>query len=137
VNYELQEYLASSHGAVLRAGPSFHVGILWKFLQFWKICTTITSEIVITFVTTVASNSETSVLSAVQFLWINMIIMDTVAVRWISVPTRHMRVRPGGICNRESRGKQPVAALLPIPLSVAMGCILPRHEMDAQHTSSF
>ncbi|KAF7316904.1 Calcium-transporting ATPase [Mycena chlorophos] len=47
-----------------------------KFLQF-QVSTNITA-VVITFVTAVASNSETSVLSAVQLLWIN-IIMDTFA----------------------------------------------------------
>jgi hypothetical protein len=60
--------------AVLKAGPSFHVGILRKFLQF-QISTNLTA-VVIAFVTAVASNSETSVLSAAQFLWIN-IIMDS------------------------------------------------------------
>ncbi|EGN98945.1 hypothetical protein SERLA73DRAFT_90032 [Serpula lacrymans var. lacrymans S7.3] len=47
-----------------------------KFLQF-QISTNVTA-VVITFVTAVASNSEESVLSAVQLLWIN-IIMDTFA----------------------------------------------------------
>ncbi|KAG1747134.1 Ca-transporting ATPase [Suillus paluster] len=47
-----------------------------KFLQF-QISTNVTA-VVITFVTAVASNSETSALSAVQLLWIN-IIMDTFA----------------------------------------------------------
>ncbi|KAL4062136.1 Ca-transporting ATPase [Scleroderma citrinum] len=47
-----------------------------KFLQF-QISTNVTA-VVITFVTAVASASETSVLSAVQLLWIN-IIMDTFA----------------------------------------------------------
>jgi len=47
-----------------------------KFLQF-QISTNVTA-VVITFVTAVASNSETSTLSAVQLLWINM-IMDTFA----------------------------------------------------------
>lgn len=47
-----------------------------KFLQF-QISTNITA-VVITFVTAVASDSESSVLSAVQLLWIN-IIMDTFA----------------------------------------------------------
>ncbi|KAH7915645.1 Ca-transporting ATPase [Hygrophoropsis aurantiaca] len=47
-----------------------------KFLQF-QVSTNVTA-VVITFVSAVASNSETSVLSAVQLLWIN-IIMDTFA----------------------------------------------------------
>ncbi|KAH7919721.1 Ca-transporting ATPase [Leucogyrophana mollusca] len=47
-----------------------------KFLQF-QISTNVTA-VVITFVSAVASASETSVLSAVQLLWIN-IIMDTFA----------------------------------------------------------
>ncbi|EPT01645.1 hypothetical protein FOMPIDRAFT_1023144, partial [Fomitopsis schrenkii] len=47
-----------------------------KFLQF-QISTNITA-VIITFVTAVASASESSVLSAVQLLWIN-IIMDTFA----------------------------------------------------------
>lgn len=47
-----------------------------KFLQF-QISTNVTA-VVITFVTAVASASEESVLSAVQLLWIN-IIMDTFA----------------------------------------------------------
>ena len=47
-----------------------------KFLQF-QVSTNVTA-VVITFVTAVASASETSVLSAVQLLWIN-IIMDTFA----------------------------------------------------------
>lgn len=47
-----------------------------KFLQF-QISTNVTA-VVITFVTAVASESESSVLSAVQLLWIN-IIMDTFA----------------------------------------------------------
>ncbi|KAM5537221.1 hypothetical protein V8D89_009154 [Ganoderma adspersum] len=47
-----------------------------KFLQF-QISTNITA-VVITFVSAVASNEEESVLSAVQLLWIN-IIMDTFA----------------------------------------------------------
>ncbi|KAI0342676.1 calcium-translocating P-type ATPase [Trametopsis cervina] len=47
-----------------------------KFLQF-QISTNITA-VIITFVSAVASASETSVLSAVQLLWIN-IIMDTFA----------------------------------------------------------
>lgn len=47
-----------------------------KFLQF-QLATNVTA-VVITFVSAVASNSETSVLSAVQLLWIN-IIMDTFA----------------------------------------------------------
>lgn len=47
-----------------------------KFLQF-QISTNITA-VIITFVTAVASASEESVLSAVQLLWIN-IIMDTFA----------------------------------------------------------
>ncbi|KAI6037756.1 Ca-transporting ATPase [Pisolithus marmoratus] len=47
-----------------------------KFLQF-QISTNVTA-VVITFVTAVASSSESSVLSAVQLLWIN-IIMDTFA----------------------------------------------------------
>jgi Ca2+-transporting ATPase len=47
-----------------------------KFLQF-QISTNVTA-VVITFVTAVASAEETSVLSAVQLLWIN-IIMDTFA----------------------------------------------------------
>jgi Ca2+-transporting ATPase len=47
-----------------------------KFLQF-QISTNVTA-VVITFVTSVASASETSALSAVQLLWIN-IIMDTFA----------------------------------------------------------
>ena len=46
------------------------------FLQF-QVSTNVTA-VVITFVTAVASASETSVLSAVQLLWIN-IIMDTFA----------------------------------------------------------
>lgn len=47
-----------------------------KFLQF-QISTNITA-VIITFVSAVASSSESSVLSAVQLLWIN-IIMDTFA----------------------------------------------------------
>ncbi|KAL1949633.1 hypothetical protein VTO73DRAFT_8514 [Trametes versicolor] len=47
-----------------------------KFLQF-QISTNVTA-VIITFVSAVASASETSVLSAVQLLWIN-IIMDTFA----------------------------------------------------------
>lgn len=47
-----------------------------KFLQF-QLSTNITA-VIITFVTAVASQSESSVLSAVQLLWIN-IIMDTFA----------------------------------------------------------
>jgi len=47
-----------------------------KFLQF-QISTNITA-VIVTFVSAVASASETSVLSAVQLLWIN-IIMDTFA----------------------------------------------------------
>lgn len=47
-----------------------------KFLQF-QVSTNVTA-VVITFVSAVASTSETSVLSAVQLLWIN-IIMDTFA----------------------------------------------------------
>jgi P-type Ca2+ transporter type 2C len=47
-----------------------------KFLQF-QISTNITA-VIITFVTAVASTTESSVLSAVQLLWIN-IIMDTFA----------------------------------------------------------
>jgi Ca2+-transporting ATPase len=47
-----------------------------KFLQF-QISTNITA-VIITFVSAVASNEEASVLSAVQLLWIN-IIMDTFA----------------------------------------------------------
>ena len=47
-----------------------------KFLQF-QISTNITA-VIITFVSAVASNEEESVLSAVQLLWIN-IIMDTFA----------------------------------------------------------
>lgn len=47
-----------------------------KFLQF-QVSTNITA-VIITFVTAVASTQETSVLSAVQLLWIN-IIMDTFA----------------------------------------------------------
>ncbi|KAG6839792.1 hypothetical protein C0991_011647 [Blastosporella zonata] len=47
-----------------------------KFLQF-QISTNVTA-VVITFVSAVASNEESSVLSAVQLLWIN-IIMDTFA----------------------------------------------------------
>lgn len=47
-----------------------------KFLQF-QISTNITA-VIITFVSAVASTSESSVLSAVQLLWIN-IIMDTFA----------------------------------------------------------
>lgn len=47
-----------------------------KFLQF-QICANVTA-VVITFVTAIASDQEESVLSAVQLLWIN-IIMDTFA----------------------------------------------------------
>ncbi|KAJ6513357.1 Ca-transporting ATPase [Mycena sanguinolenta] len=47
-----------------------------KFLQF-QVSTNVTA-VVITFVSAVASSQETSVLSAVQLLWIN-IIMDTFA----------------------------------------------------------
>ncbi|KAI0067278.1 calcium-translocating P-type ATPase [Artomyces pyxidatus] len=47
-----------------------------KFLQF-QISTNVTA-VVITFVTAIASDQESSVLSAVQLLWIN-IIMDTFA----------------------------------------------------------
>ncbi|KAG8942038.1 hypothetical protein FRC04_003886 [Tulasnella sp. 424] len=47
-----------------------------KFLQF-QVSVNITA-VIITFVTAVASNSESSVLTAVQLLWIN-IIMDTFA----------------------------------------------------------
>ena len=47
-----------------------------KFLQF-QVSTNVTA-VVITFVTAVASSTETSALSAVQLLWIN-IIMDTFA----------------------------------------------------------
>jgi Ca2+-transporting ATPase len=47
-----------------------------KFLQF-QLSTNVTA-VVITFVTAVASSQESSVLSAVQLLWIN-IIMDTFA----------------------------------------------------------
>lgn len=47
-----------------------------KFLQF-QICANVTA-VVITFVTAIASDQEASVLSAVQLLWIN-IIMDTFA----------------------------------------------------------
>ncbi|EIW70907.1 hypothetical protein TREMEDRAFT_29328 [Tremella mesenterica DSM 1558] len=47
-----------------------------KFLQF-QISVNITA-VVITFVSAVASNSETSVLTAVQLLWVNL-IMDTFA----------------------------------------------------------
>ena len=47
-----------------------------KFLQF-QISTNVTA-VVVTFVSTIASTSEQSVLSAVQLLWIN-IIMDTFA----------------------------------------------------------
>ncbi|KAG2052153.1 HAD-like protein [Suillus hirtellus] len=47
---------------------------VWKFLQF-QISTNITA-VVITSVTAIASSSETLALSAVQLLWIN-IIMDT------------------------------------------------------------
>ena len=47
-----------------------------KFLQF-QISTNLTA-VIITFVSSVASNEEESVLSAVQLLWIN-IIMDTFA----------------------------------------------------------
>ncbi|EJD49544.1 calcium-translocating P-type ATPase [Auricularia subglabra TFB-10046 SS5] len=47
-----------------------------KFLQF-QVSVNITA-VIITFVTAVASNSEESVLSAVQLLWVN-IIMDTFA----------------------------------------------------------
>jgi Ca2+-transporting ATPase len=47
-----------------------------KFLQFQ--ISAILTAVVITFVTAVASNSETSAFSAVQLLWIN-IIMDTFA----------------------------------------------------------
>ena len=47
-----------------------------KFLQF-QISTNVTA-VVVTFVTAVASNQEESALSAVQLLWIN-IIMDTFA----------------------------------------------------------
>ncbi|KAF9811644.1 hypothetical protein IEO21_06493 [Rhodonia placenta] len=47
-----------------------------KFLQF-QISTNVTA-VVVTFVSAIASASETSVLSAVQLLWIN-IIMDTFA----------------------------------------------------------
>lgn len=47
-----------------------------KFLQF-QLATNVTA-VAITFISAVASNSETSVLSAVQLLWIN-IIMDTFA----------------------------------------------------------
>ncbi len=48
-----------------------------KFLQF-QVSVNITA-VVITFVTAVASNSETSALTAVQLLWINL-IMDTLAL---------------------------------------------------------
>src|SRR6202011_289792 len=47
-----------------------------KFLQF-QVSTNVTA-VVITFVTAVASTTESSVLSAVQLLWINL-IMDTFA----------------------------------------------------------
>ena len=47
-----------------------------KFLQF-QVSTNVTA-VVVTFVTAVASSTETSALSAVQLLWIN-IIMDTFA----------------------------------------------------------
>jgi Ca2+-transporting ATPase len=47
-----------------------------KFLQF-QISTNVTA-VIITFVSAIASNSESSVLSAVQLLWINL-IMDTFA----------------------------------------------------------
>jgi magnesium-transporting ATPase (P-type) len=49
---------------------------LRKFMQF-QLSINITA-VVVTFVTTVASNSESSALSTVQFLWINLIV-DTFA----------------------------------------------------------
>ena len=47
--------------------------------------------------------------------------MDTFTVRWISVPTRPMHVRPCGVCGRGFRGK---------PLHCR------DHEMDSQYTHS-
>ena len=57
-------------------GRCVNIDAVRKFLQF-QISTNVTA-VVITFVTAVASNSETSALSAVQLLQIN-IIMDTFA----------------------------------------------------------
>lgn len=57
-----------------------------KFLQF-QISVNITA-VVITFVTAVASNSETSALTAVQLLWIN-IIMDTFAALALATDPAH------------------------------------------------
>ena len=57
-----------------------------KFLQF-QVSVNITA-VVITFITTVASNSETSVLTAVQLLWINL-IMDTFATLALATDPTH------------------------------------------------
>ena len=57
-----------------------------KFLQF-QVSVNITA-VVITFVTAVASNSETSALTAVQLLWIN-IIMDTFAALALATDPAH------------------------------------------------
>jgi len=57
-----------------------------KFLQF-QVSVNITA-VVITFVTAVASNTETSALTAVQLLWINL-IMDTFAALALATDPAH------------------------------------------------
>ena len=57
---------------------------VWKFLQF-QISINVT-VVVITFVTAVMSNSETSAISTVQLLWID-IITDTFAA--LALARRH------------------------------------------------
>ncbi|KAG6369845.1 Ca-transporting ATPase [Boletus reticuloceps] len=54
---------------------------VWKFLQF-QLSTNVTA-VVVTSITAIISSSETSTLSAVQLLWIN-IIMDTFAALALS-----------------------------------------------------
>ncbi|KAF8340444.1 uncharacterized protein EI90DRAFT_3035556 [Cantharellus anzutake] len=72
-----------------------------KFLQF-QISVNITA-VIVTFVTAVASNSETSALTAVQLLWIN-IIMDTFAALALATDPAH----PGLLNRRPDRLTAPL-----------------------------
>jgi Ca2+-transporting ATPase len=75
-----------------------------KFLQF-QISTNVTA-VVVTFVTAVASSTESSVLSAVQLLWIN-IIMDTFAALALATD-------PASVTQLDRKPDKPTAPLFSV-----------------------
>jgi len=100
--------------------PSIAKAITWgrcandavrKFLQF-QISTNITA-VVITFVSTISSNEEESVLTAVQLLWINT-ITDTFAALALATDPASKSLLEGNrilVMNEASRLSAPVLSI--------------------------